>query len=92
MNSIHIEVILKNIPALCQILKYEKFAKKCLIKNIVTRKMLDNIENQYTDQLHLEELLRKITRGGPNTFMKFLDILLDMTNELLDICSDMSVC
>jgi len=89
MDSRHGEIILKNIPSLCQMLKYEKCAKKCLNKNIVSRKMLDIIERQYPAQLHMEQLLRKITCRGPDAFMKFLDILLEETGEFINICSDM---
>lgn len=89
MDSRHIEIIIRNIPSLCQMLKYEKCANKCLIKNIVSRKMLNIIESQYPKQLHLEELLRKITRRDPDAFMKFLDILLEETSEFITICSEM---
>lgn len=89
MNQKHCEVILNNLSSLVEVLKYEIFSEKCLRKNIVSQKMLDNIERQFEKHQHLEELIRKITRRGPDAFAKLLDILLDETSVLLKVCSNM---
>ena len=88
MEERHRDQIMRTKSQIIQLLNYDYFKELCIEFQIITDAMLFNIEEKHktssTEKI-FEALLEKITKRGPDVYVKFVKILLDICDEHLNL-------
>ncbi len=86
MEEEHIHEITEQALKIIALLNYSTFRDKCLEHNIVFDVMINNMEkSNYTSESRFNALMKKITLRGPDAYRKVINILLELSQEILSI-------
>lgn len=91
MELRHQQIIKKNSDEIVKLIAYETFREKWLNHEIGTECMIKNVEkNKFLFETNTAALIRKTILRGPLAYRKFLNILLEMTEDIINIISDLT--